>query len=416
MEVKTREATCTICYDNVQPTNCHSTLWAPCCRINAWFHRDCIQKLAMSAGYFFKCPLCNNKTTFQKAMLDFGIYIPEQDASWELVPNAFQELLHRHDCCDARQCLCPKGRFHSTVGTRWELVLCRYCGSQGIHVGCGSLKWSNPEWQCEECNTMLKQAQEQGDTDEEDEADPTPNRITESPPRRKRRYNGKSGVSQRPQCHNDIVSAPSSDVSTSSSQSPGTPESNSLATAVIEVSDDDVIEIFDDDDDDDDLPVKRTSQDNRNMIVSSDGVAIPVIKVESIPSAKEGQNFCVVGGLNVKVPGAVKNTMRNRAQHPSVSQVITLNTRGEASRSASILGANSSGLSVEGSKPLNSTSAVNNSNQSSGSAPTTRGICLLKSYLMSEGVQRGYPHTDKVSAVMQQANSQVSFRNFYITL
>lgn len=32
----------------------------------------------MSAGYFFKCPLCNDKKLFQKAMLEFGIFIPSQ--------------------------------------------------------------------------------------------------------------------------------------------------------------------------------------------------------------------------------------------------------------------------------------------------------------------------------------------------
>lgn len=35
-----------------------------------------------------------------------------RDASWELVPNAFEELLYRHDQCDAVKCLCPKGRKH----------------------------------------------------------------------------------------------------------------------------------------------------------------------------------------------------------------------------------------------------------------------------------------------------------------
>ncbi|KAJ9595463.1 hypothetical protein L9F63_013374, partial [Diploptera punctata] len=166
---KNKPATCPICYDQVDPTAFRTTLWAPCCRVNAWFHRDCVQKLAMSAGYFFKCPLCNNKPTFQKAMLDFGIYIPEQDASWELVPNAYQELLHRHNRCDAPKCHCPKGRSHEMTGTRWELVLCKYCGSQGVHIGCGQLKWSNPEWECNECKNMLKQAQERPNLDYENE-------------------------------------------------------------------------------------------------------------------------------------------------------------------------------------------------------------------------------------------------------
>ncbi|XP_015119244.1 uncharacterized protein LOC107042630 [Diachasma alloeum] len=152
---------CYICYDNVDRNNLFETLWAPCCKKNAWFHRLCVQQLAMSAGYFFKCPLCNNKKEFQKAMLDNGIFIPCQDASWELVPNAFQELLYRHNRCDASQCICSKGRRYTSSNPKWELILCRTCGSQGIHVACGRLKWGNATWDCRECTSILtKTAQE----------------------------------------------------------------------------------------------------------------------------------------------------------------------------------------------------------------------------------------------------------------
>ncbi|XP_043670618.1 uncharacterized protein LOC122630314 isoform X1 [Vespula pensylvanica] len=146
---------CYICYDNVNPKNFIGTLWAPCCKKDAWFHRKCVQQLAMNAGYFFKCPLCNNKKEFQKAMLQHGIFIPSQDASWELEPNAFQELLYRHDRCDAMTCLCPKGRNYTSMNAKWELALCRTCGSQGIHMACGQLKWANPVWTCDECISIL---------------------------------------------------------------------------------------------------------------------------------------------------------------------------------------------------------------------------------------------------------------------
>ncbi|CAK9797254.1 G2/M phase-specific E3 ubiquitin-protein ligase [Anthophora plagiata] len=156
----TKEVTCYICYEQVDPHDTINTIWAPCCKKNAWFHRKCVQQLAMSAGYFFKCPLCNDKTTFPKAMLEFGIFIPSQDASWELVPNAFQELLYRHDKCDAPVCLCPKGRNHTSLNAKWELVLCRICGSQGIHMACGQLKWANPVWECTECISILGKSKE----------------------------------------------------------------------------------------------------------------------------------------------------------------------------------------------------------------------------------------------------------------
>ncbi|XP_076754834.1 uncharacterized protein LOC143425718 [Xylocopa sonorina] len=158
--VRSNEVVCYICYDQVDPYDTVNTMWAPCCKKNAWFHRTCVQQLAMSAGYFFKCPLCNDKKIFQKAMLQFGIFIPSQDASWELVPNAFQELLYRHDQCDAPVCICPKGRKYTSFNAKWELALCRTCGSQGIHMACGQLKWANPMWECTECISILGKSKE----------------------------------------------------------------------------------------------------------------------------------------------------------------------------------------------------------------------------------------------------------------
>lgn len=40
-------------------------------------------------------------------------------------------------------------------GRKWELALCRICGSQGIHMACGQLKWANPIWECKECISIL---------------------------------------------------------------------------------------------------------------------------------------------------------------------------------------------------------------------------------------------------------------------
>ncbi|XP_076618815.1 uncharacterized protein LOC143340565 isoform X1 [Colletes latitarsis] len=175
----TSDTKCYICYDSVNSGDIVNTIWAPCCKKNAWFHRKCVQQLAVSAGYFFKCPLCNDKITFQKAMLEFGIFVPSQDASWELEPNAFQELLHRHDRCDAPICLCPKGRKYTSFNAKWELALCRNCGSQGIHMACGQLKWANPVWECLDCISILGKSMEttnsnstgstlQNDSDSED--------------------------------------------------------------------------------------------------------------------------------------------------------------------------------------------------------------------------------------------------------
>ena len=110
-------ATCTICHEDVTASPSFKVLWAPCCKKQSWFHRLCMQKLALSAGYFFKCPICSDNAIFCKEMQRCGIYVPEQDASWELEPNAFQDLIQRHNKCDFPTCICPKGRTHDGEGT-----------------------------------------------------------------------------------------------------------------------------------------------------------------------------------------------------------------------------------------------------------------------------------------------------------
>lgn len=42
------------------------------------------------------------------------------------------------------------------IYSRWELVLCGTCGSQGIHIGCGRLKWRKPEWHCPTCLGVMQ--------------------------------------------------------------------------------------------------------------------------------------------------------------------------------------------------------------------------------------------------------------------
>ncbi|XP_074811893.1 G2/M phase-specific E3 ubiquitin-protein ligase isoform X3 [Natator depressus] len=101
---------CTICLEFVEHFPMYNILKSPCCK-NAWFHRDCLQYQALSAGvFFFRCTVCNNKDKFQNEMLRMGIHIPEKDASWELEENAYQDLLQRYQHCDARRCLCRNGR------------------------------------------------------------------------------------------------------------------------------------------------------------------------------------------------------------------------------------------------------------------------------------------------------------------
>lgn len=140
---------CPICYDAINFEQWMEYLWAPCCKKNSYFHKECIQQMALSAGYFFKCPICNNTDQFQKTMKHYGVFIPDRDASWELEPNAFQELLYRHEECNAKSCICTLGRNHSGEGV-WTIVLCSSCGSQGTHRTCNKLR-KYERWVCHDC-------------------------------------------------------------------------------------------------------------------------------------------------------------------------------------------------------------------------------------------------------------------------
>ena len=88
-----RENMCGVCLDDVEEEASHDVLWAPCC--GGWLHKPCVENMAESAGLaFFKCPLCNNRDEFTEEMMKFGVYIPDQDATWEK-GNAFQDLYQR---------------------------------------------------------------------------------------------------------------------------------------------------------------------------------------------------------------------------------------------------------------------------------------------------------------------------------
>uniref|UniRef100_A0A8C8DW88 G2/M-phase specific E3 ubiquitin protein ligase n=1 Tax=Oryzias sinensis TaxID=183150 RepID=A0A8C8DW88_9TELE len=113
---------CSVCLDSLDPVLSYSVLKCPSCHAS-WFHRDCVQRQAFSAGlFFFKCTLCNNKDRFQQEMLRMGIYIPERDASWELESDAYSDLLEVYKHCDSPSCLCEHGRSHSSI--RGFVLLC----------------------------------------------------------------------------------------------------------------------------------------------------------------------------------------------------------------------------------------------------------------------------------------------------
>ncbi|XP_070698572.1 PHD finger protein 7-like [Pempheris klunzingeri] len=142
---------CSVCLDSIEPVLCYSVLKCPSCH-NSWFHRDCVQRQAHSAGlFFFRCTLCNNKENFQEEMLRMGIFIPERDASWELEAEAYAELLVVYRRCDALTCLCNDGRTHSAKSGWFEVIRCRLCGSRGTHRKCSGLESDTRDWACSDC-------------------------------------------------------------------------------------------------------------------------------------------------------------------------------------------------------------------------------------------------------------------------
>uniref|UniRef100_A0A8C6NFP8 Uncharacterized protein n=1 Tax=Melopsittacus undulatus TaxID=13146 RepID=A0A8C6NFP8_MELUD len=129
------DTNCLICTDPLEGRTTYGTMVCPVCK-HAWFHRACIQGLAMRAGALcLQCPLCQNKKLFLTEMLLMGIRIPVRRASWE-DNNAYADLYQRHRSCNATECLCPEGREGAQP---WRLFLCRSCAAVGTHRCCSNL-------------------------------------------------------------------------------------------------------------------------------------------------------------------------------------------------------------------------------------------------------------------------------------
>lgn len=140
---------------------CPKVILAPCC--SSWFHRGCIQKMGLNSGsHHFKCPLCNNNAKFTQEMLQFGIYLPQKDASWE-EDGSFNSEEQRMKMCGAKICFCEKeqGRKYNYPDGLWELMSCHACGSSAIHVKCGGMdEFVDPQWHCYLCRRIVRSDEE----------------------------------------------------------------------------------------------------------------------------------------------------------------------------------------------------------------------------------------------------------------
>nr|XP_041573824.1 PHD finger protein 7-like [Taeniopygia guttata] len=141
---------CPICMEPVEDRKTFRTLVCPTCK-RAWFHRDCIQGQAISAGLlYFRCPLCRDQEAFLVEMFIMGIRTPFRLPTWE-DNNAFVDLRERHSRCNARDCLYPGGREEAEEEGPWELLLCSSCAAEGTHRRCSGLRNSVQSWECDSC-------------------------------------------------------------------------------------------------------------------------------------------------------------------------------------------------------------------------------------------------------------------------
>ncbi|KAM4647871.1 PHD finger protein 7-like, partial [Amazona ochrocephala] len=149
--VQQDQTLCLICQEAVAERPRYDTLVCPTCT-SAWFHRRCIQGQALSSAlHHFRCPLCQDMSTFQEEMFRLGIKIPDRDAAWE-EDGAFADHYQRHSSCDASQCLCPVGREEAEENGPWRMLLCHSCGSRGTHQRCSNLGEEVHSWECCDCS------------------------------------------------------------------------------------------------------------------------------------------------------------------------------------------------------------------------------------------------------------------------
>ena len=158
---------CGICLSDIDNKPSFHSLITPCC-FN-YFHRLCLQRMALSAGkHHFKCPMCGNVAEFQNEMQTFGINLPDRDALWE-EGDAFHDLHSIFEECCAIQCICPNGRQfaldESMLGKEdpaWAILICTSCGQFGLHLECCRQEHPNlpcdlesDTWNCPTCLVVL---------------------------------------------------------------------------------------------------------------------------------------------------------------------------------------------------------------------------------------------------------------------
>jgi hypothetical protein len=131
-EVRKLDRTCGVCFEKIDRAAWPNVL-APCCK-SSWFHKNCLQQYALSAGLLFKCPFCSSTACMNK-LQKMGIFFPNRDAKWEFdatiyqwdepgIPNDIQ--------CEHPEC--ANNLLNSSKPHFWKM--CDFCGAGAIHYNC----------------------------------------------------------------------------------------------------------------------------------------------------------------------------------------------------------------------------------------------------------------------------------------
>lgn len=304
---KIDESTCLAgCLANI--SNKERVIISPCC--GRRYHSKCVQQMALQCGRaHFKCPVCSDREKFLKYAILMGVYVPEQDASWERENEEgfynFTAMGRLHQRCDVPACLCPKGREHHMAGTDYEIVRCSFCGSQGTHIRCGGLNKNCPEFICpshsegrmtdqaggsssianettgatpEVLDIISERSESPKSTDSDDD------HIVEAAIRRRlfRSSGGgeKSGYSPRSSAPSSRSASPASLISTSSDDDELPVGSSAASTGKINSDDDDIVVVRE-------IPFNEragTISDNVSHLTNSPGRGNPSSKGALSPS------------------------------------------------------------------------------------------------------------------------------------
>ena len=158
---------CGICLCDIDNKPSFHNLVTPCC--GNYFHRPCLQRMALSAGkHHFKCPMCGNVEDFQEEMQTFGTNLPDRDALWE-EGDAYRDLHSIFEECCAANCLCPQGRNFALDDSllekedpSWAILICSSCGQFGLHYSCCRKEYprlycdlDSDIWNCPTCTVAL---------------------------------------------------------------------------------------------------------------------------------------------------------------------------------------------------------------------------------------------------------------------